>query len=383
MQQGATLLGGQTMNDIDTSALAQLPGQPRAGSTFHPQVDEWWRWTRIGFRHIPVPYSIVVLAVALLALSAQILIYSLRDPTFTELNSRDIARLVTVPIVFVYCMTALYGLKYGSVKQLNKLRRVVKISDEAYHEHVRRIICIPAWVEWLLLVGSAAFVFALFVILKEEIPTTALASRLPQNPILSAIIIVTYTALGWLLLLLFVTSVNLGRGLSKLAQEPIEINVFDPLDRLPFGRLSLMHSLTLVGLVLILVLPLGRPTEPLEFFIIGLLSFGSLCALALPLRGVRRQVERAKNDVLEKVEGEFYEVQINLMVEEDLDSETLADLEKRTKVLSDLRETILRSPTWPFRNASATMRAALAAASPILYFLLTELLRNIVLPLFQ
>jgi hypothetical protein len=371
------------MDDIDRNVKIQLqvPGSTSPG--LHPRVDEWWEWTQIGFKRIPIPYWLVVAAVGLFALGEQILVYSLRDPTFSELNNRDFARMVTVPIVFVYCMTALHMLKYGAVKQLNKLRRVVKISDDAYHEHVRRIIGIPAWLEWLLLAVSAALVFVLFVVVDITIPTTALESQLPDNPLSATVILIAYTALGWLFLLLFVTSVNLGRGLSQLAQEPIEINVFDPLDRLPFGQLSLLHSLTLVGLILVLILPLGRPTEPLEFFIIGLFSLGSLFALVLPLRGVRRQVERAKNRVLEKVEGEFYEVQTELMMERDLDGETLADLEQRTEVLSDLRERILRSPTWPFRNASATIRAALAAASPILYFLFTEFLRAIITPFIQ
>ncbi len=370
----------------DTSERKR-PAQVAIGSArkteLHPYIDEWWHWTRIGFKRIPFPYWLVVMLVGLFVAGEQIYLYSLRDPAFSALTSRNIARMLSVPILYVYCLIALHVLKYGSVRQLNKLRRVVLIDDEAYHEDVRRIIAVPAWVEWSLLIGSAVFVFILFVLFDLPIPTTALATRLPSNPFAAAVILVTYTGLGWLFLLLCYTSVKLGRGLNHLAHEPIEINVFDPFDRLPFGRLSLLHSLTLVGLILAIILPLGRPTEPLEFFIIGLLSFGSFAALVLPLRGVRIQVERAKNDVLEKLEGEFFEVQNSIMMRQDLDNEVLTELEKRTSVLYDLQNAILRSPTWPFRNASATIRAALAAASPILYFIFTELLRSIILPLLQ
>ncbi len=73
--------------------------------------------------------------------------------------------------------------------------------------------------------------------------------------------------------------------------------------------------------------------------------------------------------------------QSRLMECSEVSNETLHEMSERTEKLIGLRSTVYRSPTWPFRNASAALRVLLAAMSPLLYFVLNELVRTYMLPL--
>jgi hypothetical protein len=343
----------------------------------HPNVAEWWRWTAVGPSRLPLPYWPIIVVVAIIALLAQSLEMTLLGAHLDGISGREALVFLSIPFIFVYVLVALRALKSGTVRLLNRIRRVVLIADDAFDAHVHAIVCIPFRIEMLLLAASIAFVSILLLPLQLPTPMGSGQLKLPLEPWQASLIILSYSLLGWLILLLIYTSVRLGRGLSRLADEPIKINVFDPLDRLPFGQLSLLHSLTLAGLILVLVIPLGRPTEVVDYVVLILLSIGSLAALVLPLRGIHRQVQRAKTDVLERLYIEFDEVQSAVMMNRDLDSAELKELSERVRVLNELRTTVLHAPTWPFRNASAAIRASLAALSPILYFAITELLRSL------
>jgi hypothetical protein len=344
-------------------------------------VQKWQACRRVALRRLPLPFWALLTAVGVLTIVEQTVEYSLRGAGLEGLNARRVVMLLAVPAMFVYLIVALRALRSGTVEMLSRLRRVVRISDAALDVYIERIVCIPRVVEWLLLAASALFVGLLLVVLRTPTPMGGGVVRLPSDPLPAALILGTYTLLGWYLLLLLYTSTRLGSQLSLLARESIQINVFDPLDRLPFGQLSLLHSLTLAGLILVLVIPLGRPTEVIDYVVLALLSLGSLFALILPLRGVRQQVVRAKEQVLERLYFEFAQLQDALMASDDPDAETLKQWADRAQVLEELRMRVLRAPAWPFRNATATVRAGLAALSPILYFLITELLRTLLTPL--
>jgi hypothetical protein len=58
----------------------------------------------------------------------------------------------------------------------------------------------------------------------------------------------------------------------------------------------------------------------------------------------------------------------------------VTELNARTNALVNLRKTILESPNWPFRSNTAVARAVLAAMSPLIYFVLTELVRVYIVP---
>jgi hypothetical protein len=64
-----------------------------------------------------------------------------------------------------------------------------------------------------------------------------------------------------------------------------------------------------------------------------------------------------------------------------LTGEALTELSEHTNKLVGLRAIIHKSPTWPFRNVSSVVRVVLAAMSPLLYFVLNEMIRTYILPI--
>lgn len=340
----------------------------------------WGRWAVVGLQRMPISYPAVIAGVGILALIEQAVEYSLRDATFSNVTIEILLSLLAVPATCIYTLIALRALKRGTITALHQLRSEVRVSDTEYNEHVRRMVHIGRSVELILLSASGVVVVGLMVILQTPTPMGAGQSYLPSNPLIALFILVTYTLLGWLLLLLIYTSITLGRELGELAQRPLNVNVFDPTNLLPFGRLSLLHSMTLVGLILVLVIPLGRPTELIDYMVIGLLSLGSLLSLLIPLRGVRRQMSAAKNEMLERLNRQFSSVHLMLEDVGQLETKEVEELLKRADALARLRTMVRGAPTWPFRTVYAGLRAGIAAMTPLIYFVLNEVIRAFVLP---
>jgi len=203
---------------------------------------------------------------------------------------------------------------------------------------------------------------------------------MPSSLILSTIFISVYVLLGWLLLSLVYTSVRFARGLSGLARRPLEVNVFDPGNLIPFGELSLFHSLAAVGLFLIPMIILQRSPERAGFIVLGL-SFISLGALFIPLLGVHKQMDAAKERALDLIYQQLMEAHRRLVECDDcVRREELDELANRTSLLTSLRELVLKSPAWPFRDIGALLRAVVAVASPFLIYFIQKLIDVFVVP---
>jgi hypothetical protein len=205
--------------------------------------------------------------------------------------------------------------------------------------------------------------------------------RLPASLPQALLTITAYTIFAWAGLALVWSTVRFGWGLGSLAEQPLTINTLDPDNVLPFGRLSLRHSLTVAVTVLLFVIPLGAPGDLLEYSVLAAASLASLSALIFPLWGVHRQMGQARNRVTARISQELAGCQSRLMECADVSSDVLSELSERTEKLIGLRSTVYRSPTWPFRNASSAVRVVLAAMSPLLYFVLNEIVRTYVLPM--
>ena len=136
-----------------------------------------------------------------------------------------------------------------------------------------------------LLAGAAlAIVITWFFVFRLPLPLMGIDFAV--NPLQSLVILwASYVIFGWAGLTLVYSSVRFGHGLDRPTESPLAVNVFDPDDLLGFGRLSLRHSLTVAVTILLLVIPLGTPTEPAEFAVLLLASMASLSALVFPLWG--------------------------------------------------------------------------------------------------
>lgn len=336
----------------------------------------------VGLQRLPAPYWLCIALCTGFLLFAQGVEYTLRGAGLEDFLVLDrLPQRLAVPLVFLYILVAMPTLKAYTVEALTLLRPVVRISDREYDAFMQRMVCIDVRLDLFLLLASTLLVVVLLAVLGLPTPMGGGVTYLPAVWWQAGTILLGYSLLGWVLLLLLFSSIRLGSGLGELAQKPLTVNVLDPTHLLPFGQLSLRHSLTLVGLILVLIIPLGRPTEMIDYLVIVELSLGSVLSLILPLRGVHRQIRRAKSLVLRHVSDQFYQIQTTLVNDQKIERNELETLSKNAGDLDQLRRLILATPTWPFRNMAATVRALLTAMSPLLYFLVTELMRTYILPL--
>jgi hypothetical protein len=346
----------------------------------HDARQGWNAYTMLALERLPVPYPVLVVGVGLLAAVEQFLEHVTAPPEYRYPPMEALAQGAVVVILFVYILSHMGLLKRRAVKGLIYLRPAVKIGDPEYMGYVRHMLTANRRVELVLFVVSAVVVLLLFFVRGAELQMRKEGAGLPDSLLLTLFFVSTYVLLGWLLLSLVYTSVRFARGLGALARRPLEVNVFDPGNLLPFGELSLLHSLAAVGLFLIPLLLLGMPTGGGGFIVIGL-SLVSLAALFVPLWGVHRQMDAAKDKALDQIHLQLSEAQRQLLDCPTMESDQLGDIANRTSTLISVRDLVLKSPNWPFRSAASLFRAIIAVASPFLIFIIQALLSAYVIPL--
>jgi hypothetical protein len=86
--------------------------------------------------------------------------------------------------------------------------------------------------------------------------------------------------------------------------------------------------------------------------------------------------------VLRNIHDQLMQVQVRLLDVSAPEAQELVALSQRTTTLVSLRALIVQAPSWPFRNEAAIFRASVAALSPLVYVVLTQLVMRYVVPLF-
>jgi hypothetical protein len=324
---------------------------------------------------LPLPYWIVVIVAGLSAIGEQVIELILVDPTLAQAGPLLGPSLV-FPVLVIYILTHLRILKKAAVAALSDLRPSVHVSDPVYEEHARRLVQADPRVEVGLLGLSLGVVMLLLGASRSSLLTYP--GGLPPSPVVAGFVILNYTLLGWLILSLVYCSVRQATALRGLAHLPLEVNVFDPTNLLPFGRLGLLQSLPTVALILIPLILLGPPTQ--AGWLVIFLSVVSILSLFVPLWGVHQQIDGAKEETLDSIYRRLLVIQRTLLEDDDLDSQTIDDMADRTGVLVKMRELIQQSPNWPFKDSAAVARAIVAVSSPLVYFVLYELMGAYVVP---
>lgn len=347
-------------------------------------ANRWLVWTRLAVERLPVPYWIVIGAASALVLVAQLLAHTERDPGFSVLEPGVLLRLLALPVLTAYMMAMLRVLKRRAIASLCDLRPAVQIGDEAYDRLVYGTVRVNPRMEVALLAASAAVVVLLFAVLRSALPINPLPQLgrlyLSANPFIAVLTLASYTVFGWAGLELVLATVRFGRGLGALANQPLRVNVFDPTNLLPFGSLTLMHSLSVAGVIIGLLVTLGQPEFLIDYAVVILASLASVLALVAPLHGVRVQMLRAKAQALAHIHQRLAECQAVMLALQTHSPDALKALTTATDNLISLRKTVLAQPSLPFRNALAVSRVVLAALSPFAYFIANELIRAYVLP---
>jgi hypothetical protein len=356
-------------------ALANTP--LRRGEGMADRAAQPWRtWPGGLIERLPLPYWLVVLLLGASAVGEQVLEISLVDPTFARATSLVGTGLV-FPALVIYILTHLHILRKASIDALTNLRPSVQVSDNVYEAHARRLVRGNPWVETALLGVALGVVLLLFLGMHSDL--LSYDGGLPAATLAAAFIVLNYTLLGWLILRVVYIAIRQALALHALARQPLEVNVFDPGNLLPFGRLSLIQSLPVVALILIPLVLIGPPTQ--AGYMVILLSVVSVLSLFMPLWGVHRQIDHAKEQALDNIYRRLLIIQGNLLGVEDLDPQTIDNMSDRTAMLIKLRELIQQSPNWPFKDSAAVMRAIVAVSSPLVYFILNALIGAYVLPL--
>jgi hypothetical protein len=329
---------------------------------------------------VRLPTGWLIAAWALGAAVAQVLEYWLRDPGFLRTGADIRGGLVFVALN-VYVVGHLSLLKRQAVKELAALRPAVQVDDAVYDRQARRTLHADRRVEAAILLASLAL-WSLIILGLSANELLAPARARPGGLVVLGLVLLSYVALGWLALTLVYTTIRCARGLGALAGCPLVVNVFDPMNLLPFGRLSLLYSLAPVGLVLIPLVGLGRPTQMAGYLIIGF-SVLSLLLLFVPLWGVHRQMVRARDEVLRNIHERLSEVQDALLEQGEIDAAGVKLLTDRTTIMVNLRKLIVDAPSWPFKSEAAVVRAILATTSPLIYFALNQFLLTLLSPLLK
>jgi hypothetical protein len=354
-----------------TPALARNPDLAPEG--------RWRSLSKTLLDRIPLPFAVKVVILVGLVAGEQALEESLVGPQQGASALSRITIRLAVPALVVYMLLSVRLMKDRVIRALVQLRPSVRVDDDEYDVLVRRMVYRPSIVDIGLFLLALAGNFILFVVLDSPPPIGGSFS-MPSSPLAAGYIVFAYSLLGWLVYGLLYTGVQHAAGLGRLGSRLLLVNVYDPENLLPFGSVSLLHSLVLAGVIVIPIVMLGRPDSPASRMLIILNTLGSLMTLILPLVGVYRQMRSAKIQTLGLISVQLMAAQAALIQLVDPRSESVSDLNARTTALVTLRKTILESPNWPFRSTTAVVRAVIAAMSPLIYFVLIEVARAYVVP---
>ena len=343
-------------------------------------LPSWNQIARTLPERIPLPFTVTAILFAAVVIAEQVYEEVLVGPVSGYELWQRIGIRIALPLLSIYLLLSNRFLKRQVVVCLERLKTTMDIPSEHYDMLARRMLKPRRWIEFLLLIASATVVVGFFVLMKNPLPIYT-ALTIPDQPLAAGFIVIVYIMIGWLGLSLVHTGIQHALELSRLSNQPLKINVFDPENVVPFGSISMLHSLVLAGIIVLLFLLLGRPTSLISYLVIILASLGSFMALVLPLLGVYQQMRREKIHALNNIAEQLLQAQRALMQLNDPFGDGLDEVNSRTSALVNLRKTILEAPNWPFRSNTAIARAVIAALSPLIYFILTELVREYIVPL--
>jgi hypothetical protein len=333
------------------------------------------------------PWGVAIVVVGLVA--AGQIVEDLSDSEPLQLFSpADAIRRWTVIAAVVY-MVVIARLVDGLVERsLTALAGVVKVEQERLDRYERRLDGPGLRVDGVLLLFSAIVVTVLFPVLGTSLPIDDPVRNqpmlLPGNAGGALLVLAGYTLLGWALLSLVFSTIRRARALGQLSRERFEVDVFDTTTLLPFGNIALATALAPAGIIVMFLVGFGRPTAPLGWSVLLVATVASILALILPLRPIHRQMARAKQDALGRLNARIRDVYDregggtrahDPVGAAELDDAEIARLNNRLGTLLALRKTVGEMTTWPFRDTLALGRAILIASAPLIYTVTSELIK--------
>jgi hypothetical protein len=354
-----------------SSGPAAVPGAARVLPL--PEI-----WQGIRQRVLPFRFPLAVIVSVGLVAAGQFVEDALDSTPLQMLSSEVSVARWTVVIAVLYMVVILKVLEAPVHHALATLQPIVKMDARDFHRYEERMKPPGARSGLVLLAISGAIVALLILVLGSDLPTvrdpvTHLPLRLSGDPALALVELAGYLIVGWAGLRLVYATIHLGRALGELADEPLDVNVFDTTSLLPFGRIALAVSLVPAGLIAIFLIGLGQPSGPVSWGVLTADTLACVLALVLPLRGVHRQMWKAKRTVLANVNRDITQVYGEINIPSASEPLETARLTNRTSTLIALRKVVTDMTTWPFQDTVAFGRAVLVASSPLIYTALNGL----------
>lgn len=334
---------------------------------------------RLGLDRLRFPSQYVVIVAFAIVVAGQIA-EDLTDSWPLQMFGQDLssARWILIAVV-LYELLILRLVDRTVQRSLPSFQRVLRLEPDRFRAYVHRLRPPDPTTSLVILAASALIVTVLYAGLALELPliddpVTGEPLLLPQDPLAALAILGGYTVAGWAGLSLIYLTVSLGRALGQLCREPLEIDVFDTTNLLPFGNIALASALAPVGIIGIMLFGLGTPESPVSWGVLLLAACASILALLYPLRGIHRQMSDAKDTVLANLNDKIASVygEVNRKID---DTVAIAALNQRTNTLVPLRKTVQEMTTWPFADTVAFGRAVLIASAPLIYTILNELIK--------
>ena len=334
---------------------------------------------RLGLDRFRFPSEYVVIIAFAIVVLGQFAEDLMDSAPVQMLSSEFSSRRWTFVAVVLYELLMLRLVDRTVRRSLPAFERVLRLEPAAFRSYVHRLRPPDPTTSLVLLAVSAIIVTVLFAGLGLELPltddpVTNAPLFLPSDALASLTILAGYIVAGWAGLSLIYLVVSLGRALGELCKEPLEIDVFDTTNLLPFGNIALASALAPVGIIGILLIGLGQPTSWLSWAVLLLAACASVVALLYPLRGIHRQMSDAKEAVLANLNARIATVYRDVN-DKDGDPTAIAAMNARTNTLVPLRKTVHEMTTWPFADTVAFGRAVLIASAPLIYTVLNELIK--------
>jgi hypothetical protein len=327
---------------------------------------------------------VLVLAVGLVAVG-QIAEDAADSPPLQLLSPDTAIRRWTLILAVLYLVVTARFVDQLVERALAGFERLFETTPERLDEAVGGLRRPGPTVDLALFAASLVLVTLIFGVAGTSLPTddpiTGAAMFLPAAGPSAVVIVLEYAVVGWALLILVTSTIRRAWSLRLLSREPLAIDVFDTTNLLPLGNIALGTALAPAGVIVILLIGYGRPTQPLSWSILLLATLASLAALMLPLRGIHHQMSRAKHQAQSRLAAELRTIYDELgrarRSGNALDPATQARLSSQTGMLVPLRKAVDEMTTWPFRDTLAFGRAVLIASAPLIYTVISELIKVI------
>lgn len=326
------------------------------------------------------PALLVVAAVALVA-AGQIAEDLADSPPLQMLEPDTTVVRWTVVVAVLYMLATARWVDHAVDRWIVALDGVFKIDRARLERYTDGLRPPRPFVQIALFVVSSVIVILLFEVLRSSLPTDDPVTHgqlfIPPMGPSAAVILAAYAVVGWAILSLVYATIQRAQALGRLSREPIEVDVFDTTKLLPLGNIALATALAPAGIIVILLVGYGRPSQPLSWAVVLLATLASVLALLLPLRGIHRQMAHARYAALARLNGHLHGMYDIVNSAGDIDMTESAIRNNKVAALTALRATVLQMTTWPFRDSLAFGRAVLIASAPLIYTVISELIKAI------